>query len=289
MKKVIICGLGAVGMTYAVKLKDCCALSILVDEERLVRYNRTKPRFNGIEQEFKYILPDDKSDADLIIIATKAPGLVQAINYIKNFVTDKTYILSLINGISSEEEIKKAYPQANVIKSYFIGHSAVRNSNSVTQDGVGTIVMQESADIEKFFDEAKIHYEIPDDIDYSMWVKYTLNLFSNQTSAILKMTFGEMKFNKNFIEFAKKIISEVKQVAEKHGISNLENLEKDSLDALMNMSNDGKTSMLQDILANRPTETEIFGGEIIKLGKKYSVDTPYNQVLYDLIRIEETR
>ena len=53
------------------------------------------------------------------------------------------------------------------------------------------------------------------------------------------------------------------------------------------MCDEGKTSMHQDILAKRNTEVDIFAGEIIRLGRKHGVLTPYNQVLYDLIRIKE--
>ena len=152
MKNVIICGLGAVGLTYAMKFrgKGKCTLKILVDEERLKKYTKNKPVFNGIKQDFEYILPSDKFDADLIIIATKAQGLESAIQNIKNFVSEKTKILSLLNGISSEQEIKKAYPLAKVLKSYFIGHSAVRTGNSVTQDGVGEIVMEKDDEVINF-------------------------------------------------------------------------------------------------------------------------------------------
>ena len=83
MKNVIICGLGAVGMTYASKLggksRGKCNLKILVNEERLERYSKNKPILNGVEQDFNYILPDDNFDADLIIIATKASGLDSAV------------------------------------------------------------------------------------------------------------------------------------------------------------------------------------------------------------------
>ena len=288
MKKVIICGLGAVGMTYAVKLRGKCELKILVDAKRLERYTNNKPLFNGEEQTFDYILPSDSSFvADLIIIATKSYGLIQAIGNIKNFTSSDTTIISLLNGISSEELIQKTYPQAKVLKSYFIGHSAVRDGDSVTQDGVGTIVVENNPEIGIFFEECGIDYSVPDDIDYSMWLKFTMNIFSNQVSAILNMTFGDLKKNKTFIEFAKKIIAEVRQIAEKKGVNNTENLEKDALYALSLMCNEGKTSMHQDILAGRKTEVDIFAGEIIKLGKEFNVLTPYNQVLYDLIKIAE--
>ena len=58
MRKILICGLGAVGLTYAVKFKANSELKILVDKERLKRYTQNKPVFNGIVQNFEYILPD---------------------------------------------------------------------------------------------------------------------------------------------------------------------------------------------------------------------------------------
>lgn len=290
MRKILICGLGAVGLTYAVKFKNGSELKILVDEERYKRYMQNKPVFNGVVQKFDYILPSDKSfQPDLIIIAVKAQGLESAIKNIKNFVHKDVIIISLLNGISSEERIQEVYPTAKVLKSYFIGHSAVRKGNSVTQDGVGEIVVEKSSKLQEIFDEFKINYKMPDDIIYSMWLKYTMNLFSNQVSAILNMSFGELKRNNAFIDFAKKIIAEVRLIAEKKGVKNLENLEKDSLGFLQKMCDEGKTSMLQDVLAGRKTEVEIFAGEIIRLGKLYEIPTPCNQVLYDLIKIVEER
>lgn len=289
MQKVVLIGLGAVGLTYAVKLLGKCDLHILADKERINRYKKSKPIFNGKEQNFEYILPSYKFDADLIIISTKSYGLNSAIKSIKNFVGENTRIISLINGISSEEEIKNFYPQAKVLKSYFIGHSAVRVDNSVNQDGVGEIVIQKDDFIHDFFINAGINFSMPEDINYSMWLKYTFNCYANPLSAILNMTFGELRQNKNFIDFAKKIINEVRQIAEKKEIKNLENLEIDAIEALNKMCEEGKTSMLQDILAGRKTEVDIFSGEIIKLGKKYNIQTPYNQTLYDLIKIKEEK
>ena len=287
MQKVVLIGLGAVGLTYAVKLRDKCDLSILADERRIEGYKNTPPVFNGEKQEFKYIFPSDKFKADIIFVTTKSQGLGSAIKYIKNFAGENTRIISLINGVSSEEKISEAYPSSKVLKSYFIGHSAVRDENSVTQDGVGEIVIEQDDIIEDFFKQAGINYSCPEDIEYSMWLKYTFNLFSNQVSAILDMNFGELKRNAKFIDFARKIVSEVKQIAEKKGIKNLESLEEEAIQSLNKMCDEGKTSMLQDILALRPTEVDIFAGEVIRMGQEFGIKTPYNEVLYDLIKIKE--
>ena len=287
MEKVVLIGLGAVGLTYAVKLRDKCDLSVLVDKERLERYTKNKPVFNGVEQDFSYILPSEKFSADLIIIATKSNGLEQATDNIKNFVSADTRIISLINGVSSEETISKAYPNAKVLKSYFIGHSAVRRANFVKQDGVGEIVTEHDDFVEKFFTKAGINYSVPDNIDYSMWLKFAFNSYANPISAILNMNFGELKNNKRLKEFAKNVISEVSQIAKKKGIKNTNRLEHDAIESLDKMCDEGMTSMHQDILSRRPTEIDIFAGEIIRLGKKYGIKTPYNQILYDLIKIKE--
>ena len=287
MENVLICGIGALGLTYAVKLNGKCRLKVLVDRERLERYRLKKPVFNGAVQNFDYILPSDSFKPDLIIIAVKNQNLDDIIKNIKNFVNDKTIIISLINGITSEDRIKSAYPQACTLKSFFMGHSAVRVDNSVTQDGAGKIIFEKNERLAAFFEKNGIDYECPQDIDYAVWLKFAVNIFSNQTSAVLNMTFGELKRNVQFIEFAKKLINEVRTVAEKIGIQNTENLERDALRCLSLMSDGGKTSMLQDILAGRKTEADIFAGEIIRLGKVYGVETPCNSVLYNLIKIAE--
>ena len=47
--------------------------------------------------------------------------------------------------------------------------------------------------------------------------------------------------------------------------------------------------MLQDVLAKRKTEVEIFSGEIIKLGKIYGIKTPTIDFVYSKIKeIEES-
>ena len=285
MKKIIICGLGAVGTTIGARINSKCELRILADEVRINKYKNNPPKFNNIEQNFKYIYPNDSFEADLIIISTKYQGLNKAIEYIKNFVGEKTIIISLLNGISSENIIKKNYPNAKVLKSYLICHSAMREGNSTIQDGELELFIEDDKNLANILDEIGLKYTIPQDIDYSMWLKFTLNLFSNQVSAILKLKFGEMKNNLEFIEFAKKVIAETKSIAEKIGVKNLENLEKDALVFLSQMSDDGKTSMYQDVLAKRETEVDAFAGEIVRLGKEFGVETPYNQVMYDLIKI----
>ncbi len=54
-------------------------------------------------------LSDRALSADLIIFAVKFMGMESALEIVKPFVGEHTLFLSVLNGISSEEMIEKAY------------------------------------------------------------------------------------------------------------------------------------------------------------------------------------
>lgn len=297
IKKVILCGLGAIGTIYADKLEkfDAENFKVLVDEARLERYKKNPIKFNGRQLNFDYILPSEENfKADLIILATKFAGLKDAIKNIKNFVKEDTVILSLLNGVTSEDIIADVYGKDKMLYSYFIGHSSVRCGNSVTHDDVNTIVFgaennlsENVVAVKNFFDKVGINYKIPDDIKRSMWLKFMLNVSANQPTAILRMTFGDMFENTHFMKFAENIMREVQSVAKAEGIQNTETMVDEALKHLMTMTPEGKTSMLQDVEAGRKTEVDMFAGTVIELGKKHGIPTPYNKIMKEMIGIIE--
>lgn len=283
IENVLICGLGAIGSIYADKIKGA---KILVDNDRLERYKKNPTTFNGKVMELDYVLPS-RTDfkADLIIIATKYNGLAEVIENIQNFVGEDTLILSLLNGVTSEKIIAERYGAEKLVYSYFIGHSAVRAGRNITQDGVNTIVMGANERIQKYFDKVGINYEVPDDIIRSMWLKFMLNVSSNQTTALMRLTFGQMLNNKKCMEFVVNVMKEVQTIAKAEGVQNTETMIYDALESLKMMCPEGKTSMLQDVEAGRKTEVDMFAGVMIELGKKHNIPTPYNKVLKELIEI----
>ena len=297
IKKVILCGLGAIGTIYADKLEkyDAENFKVLLDEARLERYKKNPIKFNGRQLNFDYILPSEENfKADLIILATKFAGLKDAIKNIKNFVKEDTVILSLLNGVTSEDIIADVYGKDKMLYSYFIGHSSVRCGNSVTHDDVNTIVFgaennlgENVVAVKNFFDKVGINYKIPDDIKRSMWLKFMLNVSANQPTAILRMTFGDMFENTHFMKFAESIMREVQSVAKAEGVRNTETMVDEALKHLKTMTPEGKTSMLQDVEAGRKTEVDMFAGTVIELGKKHGISTPYNKILREMIGIIE--
>ena len=299
---ILIVGLGAIGRIYASKFYNSGehCLKILVDEHRLKKYSKEGIFYNNKEFFFDYVLPETKDyKADIIIIATKSYHLKDAIDMIRNFVDDNTTILSLLNGISSENYLIKAYGEDKVIYSYYVGHASVKDGNNVIYDGIGKIVFGQnpatqniSASIEKIsssFDKAEIDYEVSEEMNSSMWQKFVMNIGINQTSAILNANYNMLQTSKKARDLAVNLMTEAVDLAKAIGIPKYDDFIENTFKLIDNMPKDLKPSMLQDIENNRKTEVDTFAGEVMRLGAQYKVSTPHNDRAYKLIKEKESR
>lgn len=295
IKKVLLCGLGGVGCVCASKIEDLKSadLRVLIDQSRYNKYSENKTVFNSKTYDFKFILPQYEGfKADLIIIATKDDGLDKAIANIKNFVNENTIIISVLNGIHSEAKIARIYGWENVLVSFFIGSSCIRNGRNITQDGNYNFIIGDKSNknsvqlqlLADFFTQAKINHKVSKHIMERYWKKFMVNVGLNQLCASNNVTFKELKQNSKLVEQMKSLIWEVKLLAEKEGINNPQKLYDDTIKFLIEDFEDATPSMLQDIRAKRKTEVDIFSGEVMRLGKKHNIPTPNNEKIYKEIK-----
>ena len=226
--------------------------------------------------------------ADFIFIATKSDALDNVIQNLDNFVKEDTVILSLLNGINSEKVIAEKFGTDKVLYSYYIGHSAERVGRKILHDGVNKIVfgsiLENDKNLKKvkdFFELADINYGIPNDIIHSLWAKFMVNVSLNQTTALYKLNVGQMLESSEAFEFFTNLMEEVEQIAVAENINNPYNLRNEVLEFVNSMPYGSKTSMLQDVLAGRKLELDLFAKTIVNLGNKHNIKTPYNQKILD--------
>lgn len=299
IKKVYISGLGAVGGAYASMLhnmdKDC--VKVIADSKRIENFNKNGLVINNKPYFFEYIKPEDEAEpADLILFAVKHHHLEKAVGDVKNFIGKDTVILSLLNGIESEETIGKAYGMEHVLHSMCVGIDAVREGNSIRFANTGRIVFGDRKNdtlspkvlkVKELFEKAAIPYSIPQDMIRTLWWKFMLNVGVNQTSAVMKAPYGVFIKNPEAIELMETACREVVDISRKAGIDLTEEDIAEAVKTIKGLDPDNKTSMLQDMEAGRKTEVEIFAGTVIGLGKKHGVETPVNKVLFNMIRTME--
>lgn len=295
IKKVLVLGVGAIGSIYATKIYDVDknSIKVLLDDNRFEKYKHDGVIFNDKKYDFDYVLENNQEyKPDLILIATKATDFENASNMINNFVGENTVILSLLNGISSEKTLIKKYGKEKVLYSYYIGHASEKHGNKINYDGVGKIVFGADSDIyleevlrvKEFFDKVGVSYEVPENIISSMWQKFVINIGINQTLAVVNSPYSTLQKSNYVRKIALDLMQEAVNVAESIGISGSENFIKTALELIDSMPPELKPSMLQDVENNKPTEVDIFAGEICILGKQYGVLTPKNELIFNLIK-----
>ena len=109
----------------------------------------------------------------------------------------------------------------------------------------------------------------------------------NQSSAILKAPYGVFQSSDEALELLKDTMREVIILANVLGVDLEENDMDTFIDLLFNLSKDGKTSMLQDVLAKRKTEVEMFAKVVWDLGNDHNLKLPINDMMYKMIKVIE--
>ncbi len=298
IKNVYFSGIGAIGSIFASKIHDMNPkiLKVIADEARIKRYTKNPVSINKKGYDFTYITPEQSgAPADLMIISVKQHQLKGAIKDLKNYVGKHTILMSLLNGIESEQILEKEFTENKILYAFCVGQDAIRNETQVTYTHIGKIVLgdpinnnsSEVLAVKELFERSQIPYEIPENIVREQWWKFMLNVGINQVSTVLGAPYGVFQTSQEAMELVLMASEEVITLSKMAGV----NLTSQDLDRIMTtlhkLSPQGKTSMLQDMEARRKTEVEIFAGSVIKLGEKYGIQVPINKMLYNQIQVLE--
>jgi len=298
INSVSLIGLGAIGASYGSRFHDFLgdSFQVVAEPARIKKYKEQGISVNGKEYHFNYIAPDENTNpADLVIIAVKNAQLKEAIDNIQNHIGPDTIILSLLNGISSEEEIAAATGNEHLLYSMCVEIAAKKVNRDVHYSNIGRICFGErdktiSDDVlavKELFENANIPYEVSEDIWHTIWAKFMFNVGINQTSAVLRSPYRVFQQIPAAHEWMEKAMYEVVAISEKVGVNLTEKDVQLYRPVLERLDPEGQTSMLQDILLERKTEVEHFAGKVCELGRKFNVPTPVNDQLFKMIHIME--
>jgi 2-dehydropantoate 2-reductase len=288
--------MGAIGASFAAQMKDH-GINPLVfcDEKRKSRYTKDGFIVNNKRYDFEYIMPGESVAASLVIVVVKHHNLIEVVEQIKDIVTPDTVIMSLMNGIDSETILGARYGMDKIVHAFVIALDGVREKNNISYTSPGQIIFgnaDASEDwkidrIKSFLKTASINYQLTDEILKKQWWKFMVNIGANQLSAILHAPYGTMKYSADARILLTDAMMEVIEISQAMNVNLEESSIADFFTMIGNLADDGKTSMHQDVLAKRKTEVDMLSGHVIALGKKYSIPTPVNTLLYHMIKTIE--
>lgn len=298
MKTVALMGAGAVGayfiQGFCEKMGD--DFFLVAEGERKTRLERDGVDINGTIYKPLVKTPAEAHGADYLLIATKYTALKSSLQAIKEVVAEHTTVLSLLNGVDSEEVVGEAIGMEHMVHS-FMKISSMNVERKIVFDveqtkGVYLGVPGEktpSKRVQDFLDlfvGTNLKYVYCEDILSDLWRKYALNICKNLPQAVIGAGVG-CYFDSAHMEYiSKKMRDEVHAVAAAKGIFIKE---EEYLYPRGFEKEWARYSTLQDIDAGRHTEVDIFSGHLVELGKQLSVPTPYNDMCYHFIKALEEK
>lgn len=303
IEHISIVGMGALGILYGdffVKALGKEAVSFIADKERIYKYKNTDIFCNDKKCDFKIVDSNDSNEkADLLIFAVKSTALLDAINTAKNNVGKNTIILSVLNGITSEEIIGKAFGKEHMLYCVAQGMDAVKLENKLTYSHMGQLCIGIPDDekeklpmletVINLFDKISLPFTKEDDIKHRLYSKWMLNVGVNQVVMVNEGNYGTVQIQGKPRDMMKEAMREVIKIAEKENVSvTVEDLEN-YVALIDTLAPEGMPSMRQDGLTHRSSEVELFAGTVIKKAEKYKLEVPINKELYNRIKAMEEK
>ena len=317
IQKIAIYGAGAIGGWLGAKLAGAgCDVSVVARGATLAALQQYGLRL--VEAAGTAAQPVRASSdpvalgaQDLVIVAVKAPALLEVARHIAPLIGTDTIVLTAMNGVpwwffesfggalagtalqavDPTGEIARAMPARQVIG------CVVHASCSVDAPGVirhhfgnGLIVGEPSglstdrvqalaALLQRAGFAATVSPQIQKDIWYKLWGNMTVNPISAITGATTDLILGDELVR----GFVSSVMLEAKEIGARFGIP-IEQQPEDR-HAVTRKLGAFKTSMLQDVEAGRPLEIDALVGAVHEIGRHLALPTPNLDALFGLARL----
>ena len=291
IETVHIVGMGALGMLYgsliARTLGSGC-VRFVMDDDRYARHIGKTHRVNGEEVELPLLKASHATPCDLVIVAVKGPALEAALDTMSNSVGEDTTVISVLNGISSEEIIAARYGAHRVVHTVAIGMDAMHFGDDLqyTKEGHLCLGVLDSAvqphldRLTAFFDRAGVAYVV-EDIRRRMWSKFMVNVGINQVCMVYSTGYGGAMEEGS--EARMTLIGAMREVillANAHGVALNDSDMQEYMAIFSAFPYDATPSMGQDRINRRRSEVELFAGTVRRLAKEKGILVPANDFLY---------
>lgn len=294
IQSVAVVGAGAMGAMYAAHFADSgLRVRLVARGARAQRLADAGLTVNGKPLAAEIVATDSGTHeaAGLVLVAVKHQQLGEALDTVAPLVDDRTLFLSVLNGLDSEETIAERFDATDrVLPCIALGMDAERDGREVRFRQAGRLVfgdpepVAQSSErvlaVQRVLDRAGLAWDSPADMRHQMWWKFMVNVGINQASAALRAPYGVFQTEGPARDLMAALADEVIAAGCAEGVILGEEDRARWDRVLANQPPEGMTSMLQDVLAGRPTEVDIFAGRVVALGHKHGIPTPHNQTLW---------
>lgn len=303
IRTVNIIGMGALGLLFGQPLREHLGGGqprYVMDAARKARHGNETYTINGAPITPTIVTPDETGPADLVMVGVKYPALRDALEIMATSVGEDTILLSLMNGVDSEDILAERFGRDKVLYSVSQEMDAQRYGSDLvytragqlyvgvpdTGDAALSAALTEKLDrVCAFFDRVKLPYTREADIIYRQWSKFMLNVGCNQICMVYDAGYGPcMVPGSEAYAMMTGAMREVCAIAAAKGIPVGEREVAQYLDILRTLDPEALPSMGQDRRQKHRSEVDMFAGVVNRYGEELGIETPVNRFLLRRVR-----
>lgn len=297
MKNILMVGAGSVGGFFGAHLaKNNPNVSFLLRPKTLAAVKQNGLTIRSATGSFT-VHPPAASDPrelttpDLIILSVKAYDLDEVMTQIEPIMTDQTVILTLQNGVDTEDRLLARFKRDCVVGGVAFIYSKIAAPGVIDHYKKGAVAIGELMGhksprvlaIAELFKQAGIPCQLTEDVRKSKWEKMCWNCVFNPLTVLVDDKVAKTLDHPEMLRVIHQIVAEVASVAAAVKVP----LAADMAEKVVRWTEeirDIHTSMYDDWKAGRPTEIDYLNGYVVKLGREWGVPTPANEMLTALIK-----
>ena len=297
MNHIMMVGAGSVGGYFGAHLaQHYPTVSFLLRPKTLAAVRQQGLRIRSASGTIT-VHPEAAADAkelpapDLIILAVKAYDLDETLAQIETVLTDRTVILTLQNGIDTEDRIIARFKRDCVVGGVAFIYSKIVSPGLIDHYKKGTVAIGELMgheservlQIRELFTNAGIPCQLSKDIRRSKWEKMCWNCVFNPLTVLIDDKVSRALEHPEMIRVIHQIVAEVTAVSAAVKVP----LPSDMPDRVVKWTQeirDIHTSMYDDWKAGRQTEIRNLNGYIVDQARAFGIPTPVNEALTAMIK-----
>ncbi|MBX3347678.1 MAG: 2-dehydropantoate 2-reductase [Nitrospira sp.] len=297
MKQILMVGAGSVGGFFGARLaRTNPNVSFLLRPKTLAAVKQNGLTIRSADGTFT-VKPQAATDArelprpDLIVLGVKAYDLDDVLNQIEPVLTDQTVILTLQNGIDTEDRLLARLQRDCVVGGVAYIYSKIAEPGVIDHYKKGAVAIGEFMGYESdrllkirdVFASANIPCHLSKDIRRSKWEKMCWNCVFNPITVLIDDHVARALDHPEMTGVIRQIVGEVAAISAAMKVPLPLDMPERVVKATQEIR-DIHTSMYDDWKAGRRTEIDYLNGFIVQKGRELGIPTPVNEALTAMIK-----
>lgn len=305
-KHVVIIGLGGVGGYFGFKINQTNKKDGRYNISFIARgktYDIIKEKgltLQSAEHAISVTKPDaiyrniaEISNPDLVFISVKAYDLENVCQQLSKIIKKNTILIPMMNGADIYDWIREILPNHTILPSCVYVASHIKEKGVVEHIGktgglvIGKDPSHTSEDIDwivELLKNSQINFELKESSTIEIWTKFMFIASFGLVTAKHDSSIGAVCSDESQRTEARKIMAEIKLIADKKGVGFSEHIIEDTFQVASTFPSKSPTSLQLDVHSGKGNnELELFAGTIIKHGKSMKISTVFTEsILLDI-------